>query len=319
MIFEMYTNGKNLGEIIQKLNELNIKTQKGNKKWYKTYLQVVLTNITYTGKIKYVDKQYIKRVVNGSLILVKNPNPDVYIVKGLHEPIISEETFEKAQAIYKSHQLADTRTKEQFELKNPLSTLLKCKICGRTMQRFANGHCNNIGCRNYDVGSSRLNIIEERVFEGLKEILSDYKFDLSNYSKSEEIQTSIKVIEKQISQLHIELEKTNSQKSKLYDFLEQGIYTNEIFLERSNELANRILEINQKIEELLKSKKDYETTLDRKEQIIPNIEKVIESYPYADVNSKNKLLKSCIEKIEYYKPKGDRSLDGFEIKIFPRL
>lgn len=323
MIFEMYTNGNNLGEIVSTLEKLNIPTPKNGKYWYKSTLQSILTNTTYIGKIHFIDKKYIKKRTDlGNFTYVKNPNPETYIVQGLHEPLISEETFEKAQAIYRSHQLADTRTKEEFELKNPLSTLLKCKVCGRTMKRTINS--NNAGtfvrvcCKNHDVASTHLDILENRVFESLKIMLNDYKLDIQKSNSDMEIDTLIENTNTQISQLNIELGKTANQKTKLYDLLEQGIYDNNTFLERSNLLAEKIRDIKNKIDELETLKNSYQNMKNAKTKIIPKIEKVIETYPLATIEQKNKLLKSCIEKIEYYKPKGTRKTD-FELTIYPRI
>lgn len=323
MIFEMYTSGRNLGEIITEIEKMGIKPPKNGKIWYKTTIQRMLVNITYTGKIKYIDKRYLKKRNNlGKIVYVKNPNPEVYLIDGLHEPIIPEEIFNKAQEIYKNNQLADTRTKEQFELKNPLSTLLKCKICGRTLKRLYSCSsfttCERIGCKNYDVASSHLDIVEKKVFEGLKELLKDYKLDLSKNHLNNEITTLIKNTNTRIDQLKIELEKTNAQKEKLYDFLEQGIYDKNTFLSRSNKLAEKILEINNKIDELKNLKSSYSTIKNKKEEFIPKVERIIETYPLANTEQKNKLLKSCIEKIEYYKSKGSRK-SNFEITIYPRI
>ena len=321
MIFTLYTNGKNLGEIISTVDSLGLKPPQKGKKWYKSTLQSILSNITYTGKIKYVDKRTLKkRTSNGEIKYVKNPNPDIYIVNGLHEPIISEELFNKAQAIYKNHQLADTRTKDQFELKNPLTQIIKCKVCGSSLKRFYSENCyspiERIGCKNRCVTTSHLSDVEEKVFESLKIILNDYKLDLKKSTKNVELEKLIENIEKQISQLNQELEQTELQKNKLYDFLEQGIYDKDTFIMRSQALGNKIYEIKTRIEQLNENKEKQIKIMNKKETIIPNIEKVIETYPLANIEQKNKLLKSCIEKIEYYKPPKKRKAD-FEITIYP--
>lgn len=322
-IFEMYTNGKNLGEIVSMLDKLNIKPPQDGKIWYKSTIQKILTNITYTGKIRYIDKKSLKkRNENGKIISVKNPNPDVYIVDGLHEAIINEETFNKAQKIYKNNQLADTRTKEQFDLKNPLSTLLKCKVCGRTLKRSFSSNSfssfERILCKNKDVSSSHLDKIEEKVFESLKILLNNYKLDFNKDTNNTEISALISNTNNQVEQLNTELDKINSQKSKLYDLLEQGIYDNNTFLERSKTLAEKIQEIKNKIYELTSLNEKYQDLKNNKGNIIPKIENVIETYPHANTEQKNKLLKSCIEKIEYYKPPKTRK-GAFEITIYPRF
>ncbi len=323
MIFEMYTNGKNLGEIISALEALNISPPKGGNIWYKSTIQRMLTNVTYTGKIQYIDKKHIKKRNSlNKIVYVKNTNPEIYLVKGLHEPIISEEIFKKAQEIYKNNQLADTRTKDQFELKNPLSTLLKCKCCGRTLKRIYSKSSFNeyvrIGCKNYDVASSHLDLVETKIFESLKILLNDYKLDLTKENSDKEINILIQNTNSKIVQLNTELDKSNSQKERLYDLLEQGIYNNDTFLSRSNLLIKKISDIKNKINELEKLNESYKNMQNTKEKIIPKIENIIETYPLATVEQKNKLLKSCIEKIEYYKPPKTRKTD-FEITIYPRI
>lgn len=327
LIFELYTSGKNLGEIIKELNDLKIPPPGNNnngkigKVWYKNVLQVILCNITYTGKIKYVDKQYLKKVVNGNLKLVKNPNPEVYIVDGLHEPIVSQELFDKAQKIYKSHQLADTRTKEQFELKNPLSTLLKCKACGKTLKRLTNGVTDivRVGCKGCSIGSAWLNDVESAIIDELKIILADYELDLKQESAKSSIETQVTAVENQIHLLIDEFKKTESQKERLYDFLEQEIYDTNTFIDRSKKIALRLKEISNKIQELEEKKKDLEKSLEKKENIIPRIKNAIDTYYSADIKNKNKLLKSCVEKVEFYKPKQSRKRDDFQLIIYPRL
>lgn len=317
----MYTNGKNLGEITTMLNNLGLKPKEG-KTWSKSSLHHIITNVTYIGKIKYTDKKYLKKRNDyGELVRVINPNPEIYIVDGLHEAIIDEETFKKAQIIHTNHQLADTRTKEELSLKNPLSGILKCKICGSTLKRKNARYGNYIGvtCKNKHIASSRLELVEEKVLESLNEILENYKLDLTTNSNDLELETTLKNTDIQIKSLEETLKKLSSQKEKLYDLLEQGIYTQETFFERSKTLASKIADIKNKINEVEKMKQDFITLKERKQNIIPHIEKVIETYPYSTVEQKNKLLKSCIKKVEYYKEKGNNTPDDFEITLFPIL
>lgn len=322
LIFELYVNGNNLGEIAQTLTNLGLKPKFGGK-WSKSSLHHILTNVKYVGKISYIDKKYLKKKdSNGNIIRVLNPNPTIYLVQGLHEPIIDEETFEKAQIIHKNHQLADTRTKEELELKNPLSGLIKCKICGKTMKRKSTRNSSYIGivCKtSHHVASSKLELVEQRILDSLKILLDNYKLDIKSSEKNNEIDLLIDNTNKQIKQLNEELLTFHSQKEKLFDFLERGIYDEKTFFDRSNTIARKIQEIENKINELELLNVDYKNLLTRKQQIIPNIEKVIETYPYANIEQKNKLLKSCLKKVEYYKNTENNTQDSFEITLFPLL
>lgn len=322
LIFELYINGNNLGEIAQTLATLGLKPKFGGK-WSKSSLHHILTNVKYVGKISYIDQKYLKKKdSNGNIIKVLNPNPTVYLVKGLHEPIVDEETFEKAQIIHKNHQLADTRTREELELKNPLSGLIKCKVCGKTMKRKStrNGKYVGIVCKtSHHVSSSRLELVEQRILDSLKILLENYKLDIIASNQNNDLDLLIDNTNKQIQQLNKELIYTSSQKNKLYDFLERGIYDEETFFNRSDAIASKICEIKNKIEELESLNVDYNNSLKRKEQIIPNIKHVIDTYPYASIEQKNKLLKSCLKKIEYYKNTDTHTEDSFEITLFPLL
>ena len=216
---------------------------------------------------------------------------------------------------------ADTRTKEQFELKNPLSGLLKCKICGGTLKRKTNSNTNYVGirCIHHHVASSHLDLVEQKVLDSLKILLDNYRLDIKSSSVNNEIDYLINSTKKQINLLHDELHKTSLQKDKLYDFLEQEIYDKETFLKRSNILANKISDLQTKISELGNLKENYATLKNRKEKVIPKIENAIATYPHANIIEKNKLLKSCLNKIEYYKEPNCRIQENFTVTLFPLL
>lgn len=78
-----------------------------------------------------------------------------------------------------------------------------------------------LGCKNRDVSTSHLDLVEEKVFESLKALLQEYKLDTNKSTKNLELSSSIENINNQIIQLNLELKKADLQKSKLYDFLEQ--------------------------------------------------------------------------------------------------
>lgn len=132
-----------------------------------------------------------------------------------------------------------------------------------------------------------------------------------------DIELDIKVLENQIAQAYNEIKKAKEQKLKIYDLLEQGIYSTEEFIDRSNKNSCRISDLNNFIEKL-KSDKDRLIELrNNQKNIIPRIENVINTYYETDsAEDKNKLLKTAIDKIEYLKEKPS-SPDDFELTIYP--
>ena len=119
--------------------------------------------------------------------------------------------------------------------------------------------------------------------------------------------------------LENELNKTTLQLNNLYDLLEQGIYSKEIFIERFNAIKNKITEINNKQKLLKEEYHKIVSSKNKKEIIIPKIENVIDTYETSkDIVLKNKLLKDVLQKVEYLKINPNNKED-FKLKLFLKL
>ncbi|MCS7462875.1 hypothetical protein N0M98_22375 [Paenibacillus doosanensis] len=99
--------------------------------------------------------------------------------------------------------------------------------------------------------------------------------------------SSLKSLEREL----VELEK---QKGSLHDFLERGVYTVEVYLERSQLLAHRHNAVKEAIETMkheLRNDEDRENAL---VNLIPKVQSVLELYRKTDdPASKNKPLRDC--------------------------
>ena len=100
LIYDMYLAGNGLTKIKEELERQGRKTAMGKTRWYETVIGHVLKNTFYCGIITY-HKEYTpdyltqKKIKNyGEVELIQ--------VKGRHEPIISEEDFERVQLIMAS-------------------------------------------------------------------------------------------------------------------------------------------------------------------------------------------------------------------------
>lgn len=318
LIFDLYISGKGLDFICNKLNALGFKPRRG-KDFSKSSITHILTNPVYIGKIKYTDKATIKKVVNGEVIRVKNENKNIIYVDGLHEPIIDLNTWDKAQNIRKNN--LTNRTKVDYTLKNPMASILKCGLCGRSLERVTYSGRSDVRvcCRKCkeNIGSN-INFVEERLLESLKLLLNDYKIKSINNDNSD-IYSLIDMNNKSIDNFKSELEKNQSQLNRTYDLLEQEIYTKEVFLERSNYLKQQIKGIAQHIKQLEEENKDILKRKNNKEILIPKIEKVIDAYYETEnIDLKNKLLKSILEKVEYFKI-APKDKDDFKLKLYPKI
>ncbi len=318
LIFNLYTSGNGLLSISNKLNELGFKPKRG-KCFSKSTITHILTNPVYIGKIKYVDKATTKKIKNGKLVREKNSDSTVIYVDGLHEPIITLEMWNKAQDIRKNNLI--NRNKVDYSLKNAMSSILKCGICGKTLSRISYSNRNDVRicCRycNNNVGSN-IDLVEEKLLLALKSLLNNYKIhSVDNDSFSTDYLLNLN--QNIILNYKSELNKLQFQLNKTYDLLEQGIYTNSVFLERSNLLKEQIKEISSNISKLEIEKNKIVASKNNKEIFSPNIENVIDSYYETnDIKMKNMLLKSVLEKVEYTKI-NPKDKDDFKLKLFPKI
>ena len=318
LIFNMYCNNIGARTISKELEKLNITPIK-SKYWNPSTIRSILSNPVYIGKIKYTDKKTIKKVVNGNLIRIKSDRAETILIDGLHDSIIDIDTWNKAQYIRKN--MLVSSNKVDTEIKNPMAGIIKCAICGRSLERVSDTrrHDVRLHCRicKENVGS-KIEIVEDKLFNSLKLLLNDYKLKLINNDTSD-IELLLNINTNSISTLESEIEKTHTQLNNTYDLLEQGIYTKEVFIERSNLLKLKINDLNMQHDELLSEKKKIENNKSRKEILIPKIENVIDTYYETNnILYKNKLLKSVLQKVEYSKV-NPSSPDDFQLILYPKL
>ena len=98
-----------------------------------------------------------------------------------------------------------------------------------------------------------------------------------------------------------ELEKVKKQQSSLYDLLEQGIYTKNVFLERQTALKERYEKLSAEIS-TIKSKKTPKDV----ERTISTVHKLLSTWGTISAEEKNLLLKQCVRNIVYYRAHSDR-------------
>lgn len=314
LIFKLYSEGTGITTICSRLDKMGIKP-KNSAKWGKTTITNILKNIVYTGKIRYTNKETVKKVIDGKLTRVKNNNPDIILVDGLHEAIIDDELFNKVQNIFKNNII--TRKKIDYTLKNPFAGILFCQKCGWTIRRQRiHSNQERLYCINCNNISSSFSDVEDKLIDALKVLLEQYKFQYKTIINNNDT-TLQKINDDTIYKLKNELVEINKQLDKTYDFLEKGIYSEEIFLNRNKTLKTKCTEIKNEISRLSNTNKSINETRTNIENYIPKIENVINTYYTADnVELKNKLLKSILNRITYLKTE---KFKAFELTLYPKI
>ena len=112
------------------------------------------------------------------------------------------------------------------------------------------------------------------------------------------------------------------QRESLFDFLEQGIYTKEIFIERSNALERRVKEC---MEHIISAQNDLHATLAlqaNRKNFVPRCKNLLGEWGRLTIPEKNSALKVLIEKIMFTKTKRNKKgqdRSDFEIDVFPKV
>lgn len=323
-IFRLYAlESCTIGSVAKQLNDMNLKPRISNE-WTISSVKDILSNPTYIGKIVWNRRKQKKKTKNGHIIISRPRNQDYLIYDGLHEPIIGNKTWELVQEKRKQN---TPKVKHNNSIQNPLVGLVFCEKCSKPMQRrpYTKADkpealiCSNPKCDNV---SSKLYIVENKIIEALRIWLENYKV---NYEMKDNSDTeNNKLIEKSIDTTKKNLEKENAKLDKIYDFLENGIYGKDEFINRSKTVKENIESLENKLKkytELLHKNVEMQK---EKQTIMPKLENVIDLYDKLETaEDKNILLKSIISKVTYLKTeksiKKDSDQTNFELHIYPKI
>ncbi len=333
MIYDLYANGiqtpdgsyskMGVSLICKQLDSLGIKP-KHKDTWAISSIRDILKNPIYIGKVRWQWKKETKWIDNGILKKSRTKSSQYMIFDGIHQAIIDESTFQTVQnLIEKNRKTTVTATK----LRNPLTGLVYCKKCGQMMTRMCKNSrnpydtlkCPNTYCNNV---SSPLYLVEKELLQSLADWVQNFRFQWKlNVIKdwSEEIS----IIELSISASQEELQSLKSQYNKTFEFLEKGVYSTEVFMQRNTFLNEQIGEMQNKLNELSDQLKKAQKRSKASAEIIPKIETILDVYPTLNVTQKNSFLKDVLEKVIYVKyeknTRNKRDIANFVLEIFPYI
>lgn len=330
MIYDMYTTqNMGMGNIAKKLNLLGVPTARGSF-WTVATISGILQNPVYVGDIVWNRRPLKKSRKDGKLLKTRSEvSEDQWIrVPGKHEAIVTKETWDLAQRILKGryHPPAPTGV-----ITSSLAGLVRCSLCGRLMVRRPYSRdtepsliCVTPLCKQV---SSLFSLVEERILEGLRIWINQYKAKWENHTPIETENTEellnakshiVKDLEKKLGELR-------QQSSALHDLLERGVYSIDVFMERSQNLSERISDAEKG---LFAANEELNLEKHRKEAkagIIPQAEHVLNTYyTIEDAAERNELLKSVLQGVVYSKDKRGHwtkpeTMRKFDLKLYPKL
>ncbi|MCM3703784.1 recombinase family protein [Paenibacillus macerans] len=325
MMYEWYTNEdpeNRLGsdKIANNLNELGFRTYTGML-WDGNKVLNVIKNWVNNGLVENGKKKY-KKTATGREVR-KQDESKVTRAVGKHNKFITSElraNFLRAQEFLKGNYHVPYQLENGIT--NPLAGIVRCAKCGYSMvyrpyvNQPAHLMCYNKAC---DCRSSKFDYIEQAVIRALEEWLQSYKVEFGKHKREDNSGHEVELKQLALNSLEKEMIELEAQRGRLFDFLEREIYSEELYLERSQSLAKRMDENKAAIEHARAELEEAKNRENKQNNIIPMAQNVIKLYKRSkDAGKKNALLKSIVDKVEYRKEKHQRN-DDFDIKLIPKL
>ena len=297
-VFERYANGERQRALAMALGDRGMRTKYG-KRPDKRFIDYMLTNSTYIGKIRWTS--------DGSRACSKRNYASESIMEedGKHEPIISMELWEKVQKIYaeqKKQYPKHSRTSQPIEYM--LKGLVRCDSCGGTLtmssSRSGKSQTRTLQCHNYNRGqctvshSVLLPKLEAALLAGLEKAVEEKQFEIIP-QKPKKSSTEIDY-DKLIA-----VEQRRMARAKEAYLAE--IDTLEDYKRHKTEAEARIKELEEKRDKGNVEKIDIEAFTDK-------VLSVLEYIKRDDISptAKNESLHTIIETMIYEKAKGNLAI-----------
>lgn len=319
MIFDLYVN-KDYGttNICNILEELHIKPPKG-KYWSPYAVNDMLSNIHYIGKVKWNWRKTVLIVEDSEIIKTrpKAKDGDYLVYDGKHPAIVSEELFQAAQ----EKRGRTSRQKASTELRNPFAGLLFCR-CGRAMSlRFYKDKLGKErsaprllcdGQTRCRIGSCRYSEIVDRVCNALEKHIHDFTVKLQS-DEPEVIsfhQEKIRLLERRLKELQ-------EKELALWEMQSDPDVTlrmpPEIFRTLNEKTQAEKESVQQSLREAyetMPSPIDYAKKISTYQEALDSLRN-----DTITAKEKNRLLKFCIDRMEYYREPPERMKSSHSDKI----
>ena len=334
-MFEMYLAGMSTVEITHEFNtppkKLAYHKVKGEMipiNWSKSTISRSLNNIAYVGHTVYGKTKVQK--VKGKRTQVEVPEEEQIVFKNSHEGIITQEEWDKVQAIMRKKRTMPPALKHS---KHTFSGLIRCAECGAvhtfekpksTIGKFRISSCKTrhyaddfIKYKMCGNSGGELEKIEILFYASLREtkaqilnyidLIKNIQASGANAGKNIETQKGVKF--QQIQQMQ-------KKRKKIQSLLEEEMYEGEEEIEKIREvkqLANRIKALKEEMEQL--NEKQGESELEHVERVVTGIDMFFDGIKNcASEKVLNEILNEFIKEI-VYRRKGRGSEAEIEVYL----
>ena len=297
LVFEKFVNeSAGLRDLAAMLNSLGVRTKKGFPMENRT-VEYMLHNPVYIGKIRWSPQGKLDRDYDRS---------DVILTDGSHEPILSEELFQRAQEklavrkkMYAKH-AHESAHKNEYMLRG----LVRCSNCGSTLV-YCSGGNGGLQCHSYAKGACKeshyisVQKANQRVIDLIEQCFTDESFALQIREKTPAVDER-KLIAAQIAKEKAKLERIRAAYESGIDTLEEYRYYKEKITQTLRELEQRQPETQKSPERM---RRDF---ISAHKSAVADLRN-----PAISEGDKNMILRGFVEHIVF-----DRYKNKFQIFFF---
>jgi DNA invertase Pin-like site-specific DNA recombinase len=306
-IFDRYCKGIGAKTIARELTKLKLTTPRGNEKWSDSTVLGIIKNEMYKGDL-LMGKTYTADPITHRRV-VNYGERNQYYVKEHHEAIISEETWNKAQAILSKRSAVRNcgRRKGNYSRKYAFSSRIFCGYCGSVFTRrcWASGSKNEkrvwqcmSSVKDGIKNCTKCKGIREEVLEQCfvdayellcrnnNEVIDKFMQKIKSTAKDTSNDLSIKKLQKKLEELEKKM-------SVLVDLHIEGNIDEKVYLNKKTEIDEKREKLQHDLE-LLKLDKNDEKNLEIGLGKIENILKSNQIMPEFDADVFEALIKKVI-------------------------
>ena len=293
-IFDRYLAGVSMENIAKEITALGCPTRDGTQYWQLTSIQYILQNEKYAGdslsQKKYTTHSFPRQQK------INHGERKQYLVIDSHPAIISREIFQKVQELLTQRSAA---IHPRSDVPHAFARKVVCGHCGTLCKRKNCGGSVNWACRRHDksiTACPNTQVPEEQ----MKNAFLHVYYNLKHYGTSILTQlisdlcaarTSSLLWSENIVEINKQISDIASQERLLTQLKQQGVVDPDIFISRSNQLAERLRELKLQKERILRSEEDH--TIQQTQDLLD----VLESGPDWLDDFDEQLFSDMVEKI----------------------
>ncbi len=255
-VFNDYNNGKGFLRIAKELNEIGVKTHRGNKIENRT-IEYWLNNPVYIGKTRWNPEGALSRNYLSETVIIAD---------GTHEPIIDSDTWNAAQKRMKlqKEKYCKYYTSERKKLSHWLVGIGKCEKCGAVLSNQGGYFvCSKRG-KGLCEGNGYISVckLESIILSLLAAVmLSDAEVQIAPRQEPKQAEEAKKIHKL----IYIQIKRMESRLSRVRAAYEDGIDTLEEYKSNKSNIMSAIEKLKMELayEKQLQSEKKEPIEIDK--------------------------------------------------------